>query len=225
MGEPTASVRDGERPSGTAEVTDDQWEHREQVDEDLLMRVLREAVEVIEDADIPYAFIGGLAAVLLGPPGSTNDIDFFVRPEDAPRVVELLEERGFATKTHDPTWLLKAVKEGILVDVIFKSTGNLFLDDEMIARTTVGEFKRQRLRIVSPEDLIVMKALAHNRETHYWYDALDLLAYAEIDWTYLLKRARHGPRRVLGLLVYAQSEDLPVPDGPIRRLFDMIYGE
>jgi predicted nucleotidyltransferase len=225
MAERTASVQDGERPSEAAGVTDDQWEHREQVDDELLLRILGEAVEAIEDAEIPYAFIGGLAAVLLGPPRSTNDIDFFVKPDDAPRVLEVLGERGFATKTHDPTWLLKAVKEGVLVDVIFRSEGDVFLDDEMIARTTVGEFKRQRLRIVSAEDLIVMKALAHDRETHYWYDALDLLAYAEIDWDYVLKRARHGPRRVLSLLVYAQSQDLPVPDGPIRRLFDMVYGE
>lgn len=225
MAERAASVRDGERPSEAAHVTDDQWEHREQVDDELLLRILGDAVEAIEDAEIPYAFIGGLAAVLLGPPRSTNDIDFFVKPDDAPRVLEVLEERGFATKTHDPTWLLKAVKDGVLVDVIFRSEGDIFLDDEMISRTTVGEFKRQRLRIVSPEDLIVMKALAHDRQTHYWYDALDLLAYAEIDWDYVLKRARHGPRRVLSLLVYAQSQDLPVPDGPIRRLFDMVYGE
>ena len=142
---------------------DDEFEKHEEVDEDVLLEVLGEAVEAIEDLDLPYAFVGGLAAILLGPPSSTNDIDFFVRPKDAPALMEELGRRGFATKVHDPAWLLKAAKRGVLVDIIFRSTGDIYLDDEMITRTTVGEFKRQRLRIVSPEDLFVMKALAHGQ--------------------------------------------------------------
>jgi len=203
---------------------DDLFEKRDDVDEDVLLGVLGEAVEAIEDLDLPYAFVGGLAAILLGPPSRTNDIDFFVRPKDAHTLMEELERRGFATKVHDPQWLLKAAKNGVLVDIIFRSTGDIFLDEEMIGRTTVGEFKRQRLRIVSPEDLFVMKALAHGRDTHYWHDALDLLAYSEMDWEYLLRRAKHGPRRVLSLLIYAQGDDLPVPDPPVRKLWESIYG-
>jgi hypothetical protein len=34
-----------------------------------------------------------------------------------------------------------------------------------------------------------------------------------------------GPRRVLSLLVYAQSEDLVVPSATIARLFESIYGD
>jgi predicted nucleotidyltransferase len=202
----------------------DAFAKRDDVDEDALLEVLGEAVDAIEDAGIPYAFIGGLASILLGPPSSTNDIDFFVRPEDAPRVLEVLEQRGFETKIEDPSWLMKAAKSSVLVDVIFRSTGDVYLDEEMIARTTVGEFKRQRLRIVSAEDLMVMKALAQSRDTKYWYDALDLLAHAEMDWDYVLRRARHGPRRVLSLLIYAQSEDLAVPNGVIEKLFHSVYG-
>jgi predicted nucleotidyltransferase len=202
----------------------DKFEKRDDVDDEVLLDVLGEAVRAIEDEGIAYVFIGGLASVLLGPPSSTNDIDFFVRPEDAERVLEILGDRGFKTKVHDPSWLLKAVKNGVLVDIIFKSTGDIFLDDEMLARGTVGEFKRQRLRIVSPEDLMVMKTLAHGRDTHYWYDALDLLAHSEMDWDYVLRRARHGPRRMLSLLVYAQSEDLAVPNSAIQKLFELIYG-
>ncbi|HJP67079.1 MAG TPA: nucleotidyltransferase [Actinomycetota bacterium] len=202
----------------------DIFEKRDDVDEEVLLDVLGEAVKAIEDEGIPYVFIGGLASVLLGPPSSTNDIDFFVRPEDAERVMETLSKRGFETKVHDPSWLMKGVKKGVLVDVIFKSTGDIFLDDEMLARASVGEFKRQRLRIVSPEDLMVMKALAHQRDTHYWYDALDLLAHSEMDWDYVLRRARHGPRRILSLLAYAQSEDLAVPNTAIQKLVELIYG-
>jgi predicted nucleotidyltransferase len=214
----------GEQIKAVPDADEDEFEKRDDVDEKVLLDVLSEAVEAIEDAGIPYAFIGGLAAILLGPPSSTNDIDFFVRPEDADLVLKVLEQRGFATKVHDPSWLYKAAKNGVLVDVIFRSSGDIYLDEEMINRTTVGEFKRQRLRIVSAEDLMVMKALAHSRETGYWHDALDLLAHSEMDWTYVLRRARHGPRRILSLLVYAQSDDLSVPNSAIQELYDTVYG-
>ena len=38
-------------------------------------------------------------------------------------------------------------------------------------------------------------------------------------------RARFAARRVLSLLIYAQSEDLLVPDAAIRSLYDEIYGD
>jgi predicted nucleotidyltransferase len=214
----------GEQITTRAQGENDVFEKRDDVDDEVLLQVLGEAVEAIEDAGIPYAFIGGLASILLGPPSSTNDIDFFVRPEDAERVLEVLEQRGFDTKVHDPTWLMKAAKNGVLVDIIFRSTGDIYLDEEMINRTTVGEFKRQRLRIVSAEDLMVMKALAHSKGTHYWYDALDLLAHSDMDWSYVLRRARHGPRRMLSFLIYAQAEDLPVPNSAIQQLYETVYG-
>lgn len=214
----------GQQTKATPGEDQDAFEKRDDVDEDVLLGVLGEAVEAIEDAGIPYAFIGGLASILLGPPSSTNDIDFFIRPEDAPQVLEILEGRGFLTKVHDESWLYKATKKGVLVDIIFRSTGDIYLDEEMIARTSVGEYRRQRLRIVAPEDLMVMKALAHQRDTHYWYDALDLMAHSEMDWAYVLRRARHGPRRILSLLIYGQSEDLPVPNSAIQQLYEVVYG-
>jgi hypothetical protein len=79
---------------------------------------------------------------------------------------------------------------------------------------------------VAAEDLVVTKALAYSEDTpHYWFDALAALRDSEIDWEYLLARARNGPRRVLALLIYAQSVDLPVPEEPLRRLFELVYGQ
>ncbi len=50
-----------------------------------------------------------------------------------------------------------------------------------------------------------------------------MLARADIDWQYLLRRARqHGARRVLSLLIYAQSNDLVVPPEIVGELFDMV---
>src|SRR6266545_4874451 len=105
------------------------------------------------------------------------------------------------------------------VDVIFLSTGDLYLDDEMLARVRRREFMGRMLPIVSPEDLVIMKALAHSEETpRYWYDGLSLVARSDLDWGYLLRRARHGPRCVLSFLLFARTAGLVVPADAVRSL-------
>ena len=52
----------------------------------------------------------------------------------------------------------------------------------------------------------------------YWFDALAVVARSPIEWPYLLKRARHGPKRILSFLLFAQSLDLPVPADEVRSI-------
>ncbi len=188
-------------------------------------RVLQGVVDAFDRFSIPYLFIGGVASGGLGRPRSTSDIDVFVRPEDRERALRALDASGFEIQRTDPVWLYKAFKENILVDVIFKSKGEIYLDAAMFARMTEAEFHGKKLRLASPEDLILIKALAHSEATPgHWHDALALLSHAEIDWNYLLLRARKAPRRVLSLLLYAQSNDLWVPDAVVSRLYQDIFG-
>jgi hypothetical protein len=87
------------------------------------------------------------------------------------------------------------------------------------------QFRGTALRLIAPEDLLVIKALAHREETpRHWYDALAVIARSELDWEYVVERARKGPRRVLSLLVYATSVDLLVPAEPIRHLYESVFG-
>src|SRR5580700_155134 len=107
-------------------------------------RILGETVEAIEEAGIRYAFIGGIASGGLGRPRSTHDIDLFVMPEEAELALRALAKRGFRTEKTDPSWLYKGFKEDILVDVIFKSKGEIYLDSEMYQRLTTAEFHGKR---------------------------------------------------------------------------------
>jgi hypothetical protein len=104
-----------------------------------------------------------------------------------------------------------------VIDVIFCSSGDIYLDDTMLERSRVSELHGVEVRLISPEDLIVLKALAHSEPTaRYWFDALAVVARSPIDWPYLLKRARHGPKRILSFLLFAQSLDLAVPADVVR---------
>jgi predicted nucleotidyltransferase len=189
-------------------------------------RVLADTVEAMEEAGIRYAFIGGIASGGLGRPRSTHDIDLFVLPEEAEVVLRALARHGFRTEKTDPSWLYKGFKEGILVDVIFKSKGDIYLDSEMYQRSITAEYHGRRLKLVAPEDLLIIKAAAHSELTPgHWHDATALLSHANLDWEYLIKRARRAPRRILSLLLYAQSNDIGVPNYVIHELYATIFGD
>jgi hypothetical protein len=188
-------------------------------------RVLGETVEAMEDAGLHYAFIGGIASGGLGRPRSTHDIDLFVQPEDAELALRALARKGFRTEKTDPSWLYKGFKEDILVDVIFKSKGEIYFDSEMSQRLITAEFHGRQLRLVPPEDLLIIKAAAHSELTPgHWHDAIALLTHANLDWDYLMRRARKAPRRLLSLLLYAQSNDVWVPNHVIYGLYGSIFG-
>jgi predicted nucleotidyltransferase len=196
-----------------------------QVDEEVFLGVLRDAVGALEDKNIPYVLMGGLSSATLGRPRGTNDIDLFVEPEQARLTLEALAASGFTTEETDPRWLYKGWKDGILVDVIFRSTGDIYLDEEMLSHARVVEVKGCAARTIAPEDLLIIKALtADEHMPHHWHDALGVITGSDLDWDYLVWRARrHGARRVLSLLLYAQSNDLGVPVKPVRALYEAIF--
>lgn len=194
--------------------------------EDDFASVLHDAVAAIEQKAIDYVVIGGVGSAALGRPRWTRDIDIFVAPIDADRALSALDAAGFQTERTNEHWIFKATKHDIVVDMIFKTVGETYLDDEMVSRGRRVSFLGVDIRVASPEDQIVIKALAHDEPSaRHWNDALALIASSEIEWSYLLDRAMRGARRVLSLLVYAQSCDLIVPTWPIAHLYRTIYEE
>jgi predicted nucleotidyltransferase len=187
-------------------------------------RVVAAAAAALEQAELPYVLIGGVASSIHGRPRATDDIDLLVDPRDADRALAALGAAGFDTEATDPHWIYKATKDGETVDVMFNIKGDVHVDEEMLTRARPTDFAGQEVRVASPEDVIVIKALAHDEPSfRHWHDALAIIAAQELDWEYLVRRARKGAHRILSLLVYAQSNDLIVPEQPIRNLFGSIY--
>jgi predicted nucleotidyltransferase len=193
-------------------------------DVDLFLRVLDEAMDALNDAHIQFLFIGGIGSAVYGRDQGTRDIDVFVRPETARKALDVLDARGFETREVYEHWLSKAIKDGVLVDVIFRSTRDILLGEEMLERSRTMPFRGRMVPVAPPEDLVVMKASAMSEDTsRYWYDAAAIIAATELDWDYLVARARqHGARRLLSLLLFATSIDIVVPSGPIESLYEAI---
>jgi hypothetical protein len=178
-------------------MTDPHAPEYEYADEATLLAVYDRAEAALRSINAPFLVMGGIASGIWGRPRWTRDIDLFVRPEDSGRALEALEGAGFETSVEFEDWLAKATLKDIVVDVIFRSHGDILLDDEMRERSKDVEFKKRTMRLVPPEDLVVMKAVATSEATpRYWYDAIAIIGHTDLDWDYLVRRARQaGVRR------------------------------
>src|SRR5919201_3361163 len=88
------------------------------------------AASALDEADLAYALMGGLASSVYGRPRATDDIDLLVKPTEAKRALEVLGEAGFETEETNPSWIYKATRNGLTVDVMFSTYGGIYLDDE-----------------------------------------------------------------------------------------------
>jgi predicted nucleotidyltransferase len=198
-------------------------DHEPEEDTEQFLLALDETIAVLDADGVPYMLMGGIASTCMGRTRWTHDIDLFVRPDDASRVLEalgqVLELRPVAAGRVEAE---VDISHG--GDVIFRSSGDIVVDDEMLARAPTFDFMGRQVRTVPPEDLLVIKAVVHAEHMpRHWHDALGLLAtVCDLDWDYLIRRSRRGARRVLSLLLYAQSDDLVVPWWVIQRLYALL---
>lgn len=194
-------------------------------DDATLRAVLEDVSRHVVRSGLRALVMGGISSATLARPRRTDDIDLFVHVDDVEELLTLLASEGYDTERTDDRWLYKAHLHGVLIDLIFRSVGDVYVDDDMLEHAGVHRYKGVEIRSVSPEDLLVIKALASSEHrSHHWHDALGVIARCDVDWTYLTERARRfGPRRVLSLLLYAESNDLAVPAPVIASLFSTVH--
>ncbi len=158
----------------------------------LPFKVFRDFVRWIKTEKISGVIIGGVAASILGRPRVTRDVDSLVIIDEAnleefvqsgkhfgfiPRSDNIIT---FARKTR--VILMKHKPTDIDIDI---SLGALPFEHESIKRavwTDVGDLK---LPLSSPEDLIIMKAVAHRQR-----DLIDIEAILDAHPNLNLKRIR-----------------------------------
>lgn len=112
--------------------------------------------------------IGGVAASILGRPRTTQDIDalMLLDSEKWGQLLESAKEFGFAPRfgtalkfaQKNRVLLVKHIASGIDIDISF---GALPFEEECVARATKVRIAGMSLPIPSPEDMIIMKTVAH----------------------------------------------------------------
>jgi predicted nucleotidyltransferase len=145
--------------------------------------------------------IGGVAVGFLGKPRFTADIDavFLLSTKDIPHFLELAQAESilpriqnaedFARKNR--VLLLKYMPTETDIDV---SLGILPFEEEVVKRARTQSFAGLTVRLPTPEDLIIMKAIAHRpkdlediRTIANKYPALDIKRIQ--DWVLVFGQA------------------------------------
>jgi len=122
--------------------------------------------------------IGGVAASLLGKPRLTADVDalMLVSTEDLPRLMEAAKQVGLIPRIADAedfarrhrVLLLRHEDSQINADI---ALGLLPFEAEAVERSGVHQAGNVTIRLPTPEDLIIFKAVAHRPQ-----DLLDIQA-------------------------------------------------
>lgn len=196
------------------------------------VKVFRQMVDILKNAEVPFLIAGGLAAKAYGKRRSTHDIDLFVKPADARRTMEVLAQAGFTAEVTYPEWLYKAFKHEVMIDIIFKSEGGIIVDDEVLARARWMDYRGRRIPVTPPEILMLMKVFAlrdtHAANTHWrhWRDAISVLRNVPLDWDFLYRKGLDlGPRIVLGFLLMAEVEGVRADYPTVARLCRVVAEE
>ena len=133
-----------------------------------LLEPIRALQNLLSQYNDRGVIIGGIAASLLGALRFTVDLDavFLLTFEDLPRLLEKAAVQGIEPRISDPigfarksrVLLLRHTASGTDIDL---SMGILPFEVEMVERSRLLDIGAIKLRLPTPEDLIIMKAIAH----------------------------------------------------------------
>jgi len=133
-----------------------------------LLAPLQALQNLLSEFNNQGVIIGGIAASLLGTPRYTADLDavFLLGVSDIPRLLQAASDQGIEPRTSDAEafarknrmLLLRHAASGTDIDL---SLGILPFEVEMVGRSTAVDVGPVELRLPTPEDLIILKAVAH----------------------------------------------------------------
>lgn len=119
----------------------------------MLIDTVKRVLEVLEQNQVPYAIIGGLAVCHHAVPRLTQDVDLVVLAEDMGRIRALFPgcyQRGTAVvEIYDI--------DGTRVDVL---PAKLRYQREVVARAVPGDIQGTPARVAAARDLILLKMFA-----------------------------------------------------------------
>lgn len=185
------------------------------------------ALRALNAEGVPYLVGGAIAlAVYGGIRRNTKDLDLFVLPEDARRVLDVLEHAGLRTDLPYPHWLGKGYCDpDHFVDVIFNAgNGAAPVDTEWFAHARSGVVMGVPVAICPPEETLWSKAFVMERERFDGADVAHLLLSCAdtLDWVRLLRRFGGNWRVLYGHLVLFgfvyPDEARRVPEWVMREL-------
>lgn len=160
-----------------------------------LDRAVHDITNILESLQIEYAIVGGIANAIWGEPRATIDVDVTVSVDEErlPGTVPALTER-LQPAVANPIAFVQQTRvlpldtdDGVRIDVIFAL---LPFEIEAIRRARDVSVAGRTVRVVTAEDLIVMKIISERPRDVADAEALVRLRARELDRDYLEPRIR-----------------------------------
>lgn len=166
---------------------------------DHLRETIADLMRWIEAERLEATVIGGVAAGLQGQPRLTEDVDAVVVDADADTLLTSGKHHGFEPRVADALEfsrrtrvLLMRHRSGVDVDL---SLGALPFEREMVERTQTIDTGGLQIRVATPEDLIIMKALARRPQ-----DIADIAGIIDVQADLDVDRIRRWVREFSAVL-------------------------
>ena len=161
---------------------------------DQIKETLKRVAAALRDADVPFLLAGGLAVWARGGPPTGHDLDLMIKPKDADRALQVLEQAGMRPERPPEGWLYKAWDGGTLVDLIFEPTGDP-VDEAMFERAEELDVQAVPMLVMSLEDVMVTRLKALDEHALDFERPLEFArALRErIDWQDVRERTDGSP--------------------------------
>jgi len=161
-----------------------------------LTRILLDLVQTLDELEVNFALIGGLAFSVLVEPRATVDVDFLITTEDVPekRIVEALEKKmdrvipqeSAMRFEHARIWRIVGERDGKEFIVDFMIADTVFLE-EVLKRKNFLHFEDQDIPIVTREDLYILKSISGRLQDRADTEKMDQYCIEDLDRTYIKK--------------------------------------
>jgi Nucleotidyl transferase of unknown function (DUF2204) len=163
-------------------------------DVERLVTSMKRAAAALREAEVPFMLGGGLAAWARGGPRTDNDVDLFIREQDAERALAALAAVGMRPERPPEEWLLKANDGDVVVDLIFRPSGGP-IDAEFFDRAEGIEVLGHTVLVASIDDVFASKLLALTEQEPDFQAVLELARALreQIDWEIVRTRTADSP--------------------------------
>jgi len=158
-------------------------------------RALLEGIAALEALDLRYAIVGGLAVSVWAIPRATRDVDLYADLKDSQRqnVQKELEDHGFevpamaAELEQYGVFRSRSRRDGVFLD-IFSAVGPL--GQAILDRRQRIMLEGRAIWLISPEDLVLLKAFSERERDFEDLVSLFRHAAAKLDMPYVARWAK-----------------------------------
>lgn len=133
-----------------------------------LLEVIRDVSELLDEMSIPHMFIGGIAVCMYSTPRMTKDVDAVILLDDSQwkNFLDKAQTKGIVPRKNwtleftrqSNVFLLTHTKSNIDIDI---SVGALPFEEQAIEKSITLSIQNISFKLVSVQNLITMKAIAH----------------------------------------------------------------